>query len=211
MNDIGSFEIIKQVTDRYFALEEEFGFLKFPASFIPDEMKDKQQPNTSEEWQYWKPIPSSVTDEKLSELEKRIGYQLPPSYKFFIRQRHFIEVQMGNQPINFFRSTPENWVDMTYKQMNDFPPSLLELDFLPPLERGFIPFGHYMDQGWICFDTNDVPLIDCEYRTVFLDHEDGYQEPQFESRNFLALWSGFSKHLDWWENQMRVYGRITDL
>jgi hypothetical protein len=166
-----------------------------PASMIDDSRTPSFGGN---EYLCWKPIKSTITVNDITSLETNIGHELPTSYKYFLQHVHFIDLNLGDQPIDYFRSLPGNTIELLLQEIINFPPSLIEMDYEPPLKRGYIPFANYSDQGLACFDTTGEPRIANEYRLIWLDHEDGYQEPQPLATNLVSMFHEFGTHLDQW-------------
>jgi hypothetical protein len=192
--------IISSVINRYFAFMNELDGNNHLSQVVPPGMIDNSRPPRFENEGYvrWKPIKSTITDDDINLLETKIGFKLPVSYRYFLQHVHFIELGLGDHPIDFFRSLSENSIEQLLEEIMSFPPSLIDMEYEPPLARGYIPFANYSDQGLACFDTTRDSTIGNEYRLIWLDHEDGYQQPQPLAANFISMFHEFSTHLDQW-------------
>ena len=192
--------IISDVIDRYFAFMNELGGNNHLSQFIPAAMIDNSCALRFEAEGYacWKPIKSTITLNDIKFLETKIGYEIPLSYKSFLQHVYYIDLNLGNQPINFFSLLPDNTIEKLLQEVTSFPPSLIKMKYKPPLARGYIPFGNFSDYGLACFDTTKNPTIGNEYPLIWLDHEDGYQHPQPLAINFTSIFQEFSVHLDNW-------------
>jgi hypothetical protein len=102
------FSLIKIVVDKYFDFMEELGGNASTTSVIPASMIDNTRPPDND-WSYWNALPSTVTDEEINKLESYFKHKLPDSYKFFLQQRHFIELQLGQRQLNFFYNLAMNF------------------------------------------------------------------------------------------------------
>ncbi len=152
-------------------------FMKFPAE-IPEEMLDSSI-ETSNDWKGWKPIASIIDDNDLNNLEIKIGYKLPLSYREFLKYKHFIELKIPDNAVNFPKHLPD-------KELN----FLLELVFnymIPEqiIGKGFIYFADFEDYGILCFDTNEQNENN-EYPIVYVDNYD-LKEIHLYANNFLEL------------------------
>jgi len=125
-------------------------------------MRDPNIPARND-WIGWKPIPSTVTDVDLDQLETTVGATFPPAYRSFLKYRHFYDLtEVG---VRFFPHPVDTWR------------STLDNEYLiEPKERilgiGLIPFGSeaMMDAGPVCLDTRNIsPPGDAS--VVFWDHE----------------------------------------
>ena len=129
---------------------------------VPSAMRDYSIAVDSD-WVAWKPIPSTVTDADLNELEATAGRAFPPAYRSFLKYQHFYELtEVG---VRFCRHAVDTWRH-----------TLQEQYAVEPKERitgiGLIPFGSeaMMDAGPVCFDTRRASL-DGDSPVVFRDHE----------------------------------------
>ena len=149
-----------------------------PDSNMEAEMLDSR-PALSEGWFNWKPIPSRVTEEDLFSLENTLGHSLPPSFKEFLRYKHFYDLHIG--PVHFC-AHPINswWKEMTDMVFNGFPREYL-------IDRGLLPYAYYEDWGALCFDTT-TKYPDGEYIISLWD-----QEIPFDTQ---PLYSNFTEFLE---------------
>ncbi|MFD2562644.1 SMI1/KNR4 family protein [Aquimarina rubra] len=128
----------------------------------------------NQEWNNWFPIPSTVTDIELVELEKEIGHKLPESYKQFLKHKHFYDLYIGEcsfcaHPINTWRA---KIMEMIF---DGYPAEDL-------IETGRIPFASWSDWGLLCFDTT-TECLNNNYQIVLWDHE-VYDEFEFQYVDF---------------------------
>ncbi|MDO7888220.1 SMI1/KNR4 family protein [Hymenobacter cheonanensis] len=121
-------------------------------------------------WIPWKPIPSTVTERDIQELEDSIGLRYPDLYKEFLRYKHFYEF-WSEQEINFFRHGIYEWKDTLLKAyFASWDPTKL-------IEKGYIYLADYSDWGIICFDTNNQRPEDNDCPVIMIDHDLLYDEP----------------------------------
>lgn len=182
------FSLIKLVVDKYFDFLEKRDGNHYMSEFIPEAMLDRSK-EYDEEYAYWIPVKSTVSEKDVIDLEEVLGHPLPESFIFFLQQRHFIELQLGNHAINFFSILPGE-VSSKFKE-------IIEMLYCNLLERNYLPFAHVSDWGVLCFDAN-VKSATNDYPVIMLDHEDGYDEYQSYSKNFLEMFNEFNSSLDDW-------------
>ncbi|WP_346318920.1 SMI1/KNR4 family protein [Chitinophaga sp. YIM B06452] len=182
MNTLQDFSIIKLVVDKYFDLLEEKGGNFYMSEFIPEVMLDRSK-EYDEGYSYWLPVKSTVSEKDVIDMEVFLGHPLPESFIFFLRQRHFMELQLGSHAINFFSILPGE-VLSKFKE-------IIEMLYWNLLERNYLPFAHVSDWGVLCFDANlKSPTND--YSVIILDHEDGYNKPTFYARSFKDMFNEFN-------------------
>jgi hypothetical protein len=162
---------MEHIIDRYLKqlLDAELNTL--PMSIVA-EMSDPNQDKDAE-WQIWHPVQSNVTNADIEMFESRIGYQLPESYKRFLKHKHFYELQIS--ACSFCAHPAGIWhaslVDMIF---DGYPREFL-------FDKGRIPFANWSDWGLLCFDTT-AQCIDNDYPIVLWDHEEATQfESQFSN------------------------------
>src|SRR5882757_5980325 len=104
MDSPKDYSLIKKVLDKYFNFQEQLGPYSFCfiTELIPEAMLDKTKKHDNEEYSWWIPTPSTITTKDLSELEALLGHPLPGSFKYFLQQRHFVELDLGGYGIRFF-------------------------------------------------------------------------------------------------------------
>ncbi len=121
---------------------------------MPEVMRDPDHPPT-EDWIPWQPIPSTVSDQDIAELEAHFGGTLPPAYVAFLRYVHFVELtEIG---IRFESHIPGQWKEDLIAVFDANRPYW-------PTGYHLVPFGYEtrMDAGPICFDfANRQPNGDC--------------------------------------------------
>ena len=150
-------------------------------SKIEKEMADPNQ-DKNEEWRIWNAIPSKVTDDEIKEFEELIGFELPNSYKRFLKHKHFYELRIGEcsfceHPVNTWRGSLSDMI------FNGYPREFI-------FNKGIIPFADWSDWGLLCFDTSNK--IGNEYQIVLWDHEKGY-EWEYKEKNFETLLINLNK------------------
>lgn len=143
---------------------------------VETEMLDNSLDNNGE-WKNWFPIPSTVTDSELLELEKEIGHKFPDSYKKFLKIKHFYELYISecsfcSHPINTWRDKLKEMIFDGYSREN-----LIDI--------GIIPFANWSDWGLLCFDTS-VKCKNNEYPIVLWDHEI-YDQFELQYSNFETM------------------------
>jgi hypothetical protein len=182
------FSLIKKVLDKYFDFMRESGDYAFASmtEYIPEVMLDKSKKEDDEGYSFWLPIESTVTDKEISDLEILFRHRLPDSFKYFLKQRHFMELDL-EQNANFFPVLPGRLVS-TFKK-------IIDTFYWTFSDRNYLPFASYGDWGVLCFNANKQ-FLGNEYEIVILDHDDEYQESQFYSDNFLKMFQLFDKELD---------------
>jgi hypothetical protein len=151
---------IASMVDKYLQKAANSGLHQLPRK-IPAEMCDPAQ-DQAEEWKRWFAIPGTTKEAELLELENELGYRLPESFKFFIRYKHFCELQIAE--VSFFANEihtwRSNWKDMIF---NGYPRELI-------FDKGYIPFANYSDWGLLCFDTTK-PANNNDLSITLWDHE----------------------------------------
>jgi hypothetical protein len=188
MESSQDFSLIKKVLDKYFDFlsgEGDYAFASM-TEYIPNTMLDKSKNEDDEGYSFWLPIKSTITDKEISDLEILLRHKLPDSFKYFLKQRHFMELRLG-QNVNFFSILP-NQLTLKFKD-------IIDKFYWTLLDRNYLPFANYGDWGVLCFNANKK-VLDNDYEIVILDHDDEYQKPQFHADNFLKMFGLFDKQLD---------------
>jgi hypothetical protein len=128
-------------------------------------------------WFLWLPIPSTVTDAELAEVETRLGHPLPASYRRFLKHRHFYELTISD--CIFLKHPIRGWQDELYGEVfNGYPREWL-------IDTGRIPFAELSDWGLLCFDTT-APVKDHDYPVVLWDHEI-FDDFEYKYANFEEM------------------------
>ncbi len=126
---------------------------------IPEAMRTGE---VQDDWQYWRAINSTVTDEDIQEMERLLGVRISKQYQEILRHKHFIELQIGEASI--FPHPVEGWKShITKAVFAGYPKELL-------IEKGYLPFADYSDWGLLCFRVT-APNADEEYPVYQWDHE----------------------------------------
>jgi len=153
--------IITGIIDRYLQKWIDMGLNKMPVGVEP-EMADTAGED-EEGYTTWYPINSTITDEEIGELEVALGHALPPSYKVFLKHKHFYEIYIDEA--HFDKQEIRGWkTNLTRKTFDSWPQELL-------INKGYLPFVRWSDWGELCFDTNRAS-IDNEYPVILWDHDD---------------------------------------
>lgn len=152
------------------------------ARSIPKSMRDPGRRPDDEDKSFtcWKPLPSSVSKKDLRKLAAFLDRPLPPSYRYFLQQWHFVEIYMDQGNVKFFPNLPGKLTSKFRKIINKY----YGYDKLPG--RGFLPIADYGDWGVVCFDARQA-APDSDYPVVVLDHDDGYTDPLSYTANFLEM------------------------
>jgi len=153
--------LITGIIDKYLQKWIDMGLNRSPRDIEP-EMADAEGPD-EEGWTTWYPITSTATDDEIENIERTIGHALPPSYKVFLKHKHFYELHIAEAEFDDqeIRGWKASLVNMAF---NEWAPELL-------IKKGYIPFANWSDWGMLCFDTNH-PVEDNEYPVILWDHDD---------------------------------------
>jgi hypothetical protein len=184
--------LIKKVLDKYFDFIKITGTYAFSymTEFIPELMLDKAKEENDEGYSWWIPINSTITQKEITELEFVFGHPLPTSFKYFLQQRYFLELELGGYGIRFFPNLPGELASVFKRNFNQF-------SYGDLLQRNYLPFADLSDYGVMCFNANEK-ATDNEYIIVSFDHEDGYTNPENYAKNFTDMFHEFDAHLDEW-------------
>ncbi|MCI1695686.1 SMI1/KNR4 family protein [Aneurinibacillus aneurinilyticus] len=128
-----------------------------PASMVNGEVDE-------EGYVAWKMLPSTVTEEEITEIEQGLPARLPPLFRAYLTTQFVLDMQIINPP--YFFMLPELPADNPFQ---DIAFTLQAWNLL--LITGYIPFAEYQD-GWgpVCFDTKQQ-TVDGDYAIVWFDHE----------------------------------------
>jgi hypothetical protein len=148
---------------------------------VPAEMLDTSRPPV-DDWKGWKPMDSTITDRDIDTLETEIGVKFPPSYRVYLKYKHFFEIRLPDPAVILFRHLPNK----ALPALRDFILNYHEPDLV--IGRGYIHFADYYDYGLLCFDTN-MPAENGEYPVVYIDHEE-LDYTQSYADNFQDLLEG---------------------
>lgn len=152
---------IKEIIDANLQKLIDLELNALPQEIAPEMLSEKE--SEDEDWYFWLPIKSQVTNQEITEIEERIGYKLPEDYKFFLKYKHFYELPISEayfceHPVNTWRNSLSEMVFSTYSRV-----------FM--IDKGYIPFASWSDWGYLCFDTNRKSESH-NYPVVLWDHED---------------------------------------
>lgn len=154
--------LVKDYVDAAIARLRRMGLMRTPGS-VPEVMRDASIA-PSRDWIGWRPIPSSVTDTELNDLEHETKLAFPTFYREFLQYQHFVDLtQTGFQ---FERHLPSVWRDTLRRAyFRSWPRERI-------LDVGLLPFGSetMMGAGPVCFDTR-ARLPDGDCPIVYWDHE----------------------------------------
>jgi hypothetical protein len=188
MGHTQEFNLIQIVVDKYFSFMDEIGGDRYITEFIPASMLNGQVEDDPD-WSYWLPLKSAITTTELAALASFWQHPLPASYTFFLQQRYFMEMSLGGYRIGFFEHLPGS-LELSFRKK-------IEEEYDGLLERHYLPFARFSDFGVLCFDATQNSANN-EYPVVMLDHEDGYDVPDFYAADFLSMFQEFNEHLDDW-------------
>ncbi|MFK8104001.1 MAG: SMI1/KNR4 family protein [Saprospiraceae bacterium] len=191
-------ERIKRVLDKYFHFMDEIGGNSFIEELIPAQLINKEKEPKFEGTLFWKAINSTIKENEISELEEYYRHKFPLSYKLFLQHRHFIDLQLGEYSIGFFKNLPNTIVNDTKEE--------IENCYWNLVERNYLPFASLSDYGVLCFDANHS---NPDYPIVSFDHEDEYDKPEIYASNFEAMFEEFETHLDDWIKSKREKRNLT--
>ncbi len=180
---------ISRVLDKYFEHLSTTKGNTYIKELIPDVMLDKSKISSQKGIGFWKAIPGTITDLELETIEKRIKCHLPSSYKFFLRERHFIELELGKESIRFFKSLTGHFVTDFISKMNHQYEELISKKYIPIAEVG--------DYGILCFHANKE-YYENEFPLIIIDYETGFYPPEHYATNLEELFKDFEIHLDDW-------------
>ncbi|MBO0360198.1 SMI1/KNR4 family protein [Hymenobacter sp. BT186] len=161
--------VVHQFVDVALQKLRDVDLMRLPYANMPLEMQDET--GTSEDdWLPWKPVPSTVTDSDITELEAKTKLRYPDLYKEFLHYKHFYDL-WPQQEINFFRHGIYEWkAKLLARYFDAWDPSKL-------IEQGLIYFADYSDWGIVCFDANSQNKEDHDCPVVMIDHELLHSEP----------------------------------
>lgn len=137
------------------------------ANSLPGEVPEAMRTGESEDdWTFWKPINSTVTDSDIAEMNEMLGVELSPQYVELLRHKHFMELQFGE--ISILPHPVGSWKASIRKAVfKGWPKAHL-------IEKGFLPFADYSDWGLLCFGIA-AKSADGEYPIYRWDHERPYE------------------------------------
>lgn len=160
--------VIHQFVDTALETWRQADLMRLPRA-VPLEMRDETGV-VHNDWIPWKPIPSTVTESDIKELEDKINLQYPDLYKEFLRYKHFYELWSVKE-IEFFPHGIYEWkAELLNRYFESWDPTKL-------IDQGYIYFANYSDWGMVCFDTNNQNRKDHDCPIVMIDHESLYDEP----------------------------------
>jgi hypothetical protein len=170
-------EIIDSSLDYW--MKEEIN--SFPGD-VPDDMRTGI---VEDDWVYWKPTNSNVTDDEITAFEEDLGFKLPMELVLIIKYKHFIELHIGE--VEIFPMPSHGWqLSISKGIYNSWPSKFL-------IDKGYLPFAMYSDWGLWCFNLNDKHE-DGIYPIYLWDHEDA-ENFQFVAPTLkLALNNEYTKN-----------------
>ena len=174
---------IPEIVDRY--LDK---MIKVELNYITGEVVPAMRgKDNGEGWTEWIPIPSTVTESELAELEQRIGYPLPDAYKLFLQYKFFYELMIDNVSFNnhIAGSWQEGLLDLV---LHSYPKEWF-------VDKGYIPFANYDDWGLLCFDAGKQQTPESSgtnYAVCLWDHEKP-QQFKWLYPDFLTLMQDLDK------------------
>lgn len=155
-------QVVRDYVDAALAGTSEYDWMYTPDPDLPPTMADASRP-AHDDWRPWKAIESTVADADLDRLESILGLRFPPSYRAFLRYRHFYTLTEGGVRVQ--EHVVGRWDTELLSLYESWDPDRI-------VGVGLIPFGSetFMDAGPVCFDTRRR-LQDGECPVVFWDHE----------------------------------------
>lgn len=167
--------------------------LQEPDVLVPEYMVDRDKVSPYSDIVFWKPISANISKEQFVAYENKIGFLLPETYKDFLSYKFFINLNFGHNA-ELFRHTG-SWVE-------DYYDTIVDYGFEDSLNKGFIPFARDTDQGYFCFDTNNIAFGN-EYRIITYDkcfEEQVY--PAIKGQfTFIDLVKELEETLDAWKQR----------
>lgn len=153
-------DIVPQYVDAAIAQLRRHDLMRLPLPRMPAAMRDHSV-ELRDDWIGWKPVPSTVTDADLDELESEIGLRYPPLYREFLMAQHFL--MLTEAGVRFIPHPIDGWKDElreAYRACRD-----------RIVEQKLIPLGYetFMDAGPVCLDARSQQS-DGECPIVFWDH-----------------------------------------
>lgn len=144
---------------------------------IPDEMRDRSIPS-HDDWEAWKPIPSTVTVESLAAFEKSMALLLPQPFREFLSHVHFLDLNAPN--VRFLPHPPE-WqrAKQTQQEMRLFDEDGRTLAHVRDLGL-FVIGDDQNDGGPVCLELRRA-RADGDCPVVLVDHESGVRTTLFSS------------------------------
>lgn len=148
----------------------------------------------------WKPIPSTVAQRDIKELESYFSVKLPDSYRWYLGYMHFYQI-FWNVDVKLYPLPVKTWSSILKKKNED------KREFI--FDRGLFSIGEYSDHGDICFYLEDEDCENNDYPVVYVDYETGEIEPfapNFESMldEILQMPEPEFKELN--ANELRLFG-----
>jgi SMI1 / KNR4 family (SUKH-1) len=133
-----------------------------PDPDMPAAMQDPDVPNR-DDWIAWRPIPSTVSEADIDDLERHFGGSLPKSYVSLLQYVHFYE--LTERGVRFQRHVVGKWKRSLMRLFDDYQ------EHFPPGSH-LVPFGDesLMDAGPVCFDFKNR-RADGDCPVVYWDHE----------------------------------------
>lgn len=169
---------IQQIVDE--ALErmrkDVFPMMTFYDNF-PQEMVDESIECEDQGYFGWKPIPSTISNDEIAQLESDLNCKLPKSYKVFLQYLHFAELYLDDIAIGFPKNLPSQ-LPQLLKERNEYYDGEL-------VNNGYFQFADFHDYGLLVFDTNK-PIVDNEFEVLYIDHEE-FEDKFLYAKNFTEL------------------------
>jgi hypothetical protein len=114
---------------------------------VPESMKEKDKGN---EWFSWRPVVSNITNEEIQKVENRYGINLPKEYIEFIKDKQFLDIQVGDYTL--FGVNENNSME---KVFSIFPEDIIS--------SGYIPLGQIIDEDFIALETHTGTVVLLSY------------------------------------------------
>lgn len=133
---------------------------------VPEELRDEDD----DEWKFWKPVLSTITEEEITALESRLKAAFPPGFRALLQAYHLVSwtsAGMSDGAGGFVGGCMSFTLPAltTTSRLTELERHAAE-DWGPLIAAGYLPFAIGEDgQGPICFDVHqrdddgDCPVI----------------------------------------------------
>lgn len=168
--------LYKIVDEVFIRMKKEEFAMSVENYHFPKEMIEREDA-VNKKLKIWKPVASSITDKELDELEVKMDRKLPKSYREFLKYKFFNDFMLEDYSIVFPSNLPNKTINHLFENTQLFDRDLID--------RGYIYFADFNDDGFLCFDTNQSRDGN-EYPIVMIDHED-METSHLYAQNFRDL------------------------
>lgn len=162
---------IKQHQDTLFAALHPIAFMNVEENVPPIMRKGDVEESG---WVGWNPVPSTIGETEIAELEHNIGAAFPPLYRAWLMTSHYVSLSLTNERAYGTYGGDCRFVDMPAYSTEDKLEPLKDLieAWKPLVSAGYLPFAECEDgQGPVCFDMQRrQPDGDCPVVWFLHDH-----------------------------------------